>query len=241
MLLRKFMVHLKRQDWLAVAIDFMIVVFGVFLGLQVSEWNQARQDRALERGYIARISHDIARSRAQIVQSNDAMQVQAEGAGLVMRALDTCRVPRAERDAFARALYNLGKFDTATLDETAIDELKSTGRSNVLRSVELREALSALGRAVELQHRIEPQFRDRTSPFVNHIQFLVQFDVRSPEATAGSTITWERMRINMPEVCADPRFRASVSAVRDMTFQIIAYNEQIMAQMDAATTRLDEQ
>lgn len=241
MLLRRMMLHLKRQDWLAVAIDFVIVVFGVFFGFQVTEWNQARQDRALERGYIARIADDIARSRAQIVESNAAMQAQAEGATLVLRSLDTCRVRREERDALARALYSLGKFDTATLDETAIDELKSTGRSNVLRSVELREALSALSGAVELQHRIEPQFRDRTSPFVNHIQFLVQFDVPSPEATTGSTITWDRMHINMAEVCRDPRFRASVSAVRDMTFQVIAYNEQIMTQMDAVTARLGSQ
>jgi hypothetical protein len=241
MLLRKLMLHLERQDWLAVAIDFVIVVFGVFFGFQVTEWNQARQDRTLERGYITRISHDIARSRDQIVLSNNAMRAQAEGATLVLRSLDACQVPGVERDAFARALYNIGKFDTATLDETAIDELKSTGRSSVLRSVELREALSALSRAVELQHRIEPQFRDRTSPFVSYIQFLVQFDVQSTEAAVTEAITWESMQINMAEVCADTRFRASVSTVRDMTFQIIAQNEDIMAQMDAVIARLGDQ
>lgn len=239
MLLRRFMRQLKRQDWMAVAIEFGTVVFGVFFGLQVSEWNQARLDRAMERAYIARISSDIARSRAQIVVSNEAMRVQADGATLALRSLDACEVPLAARDTFARALYNLGKFDTATLDQTAIEELKSTGRSSVLRSVELREALSALSRAVELQHRIEPQFLDRTSPFVNYIQFLVPFDVQSPEMSAGATMTWDRMQIDLAEVCADERFRASVSAVRDMTFQIIAYNETIMMQMDAVTKRIN--
>ncbi len=233
--------QLKRQDWMAVAIEFVIVVFGVFFGLQVSEWNQARLDRAMERAYIARISSDIARSRAQIVESNEAMRVQADRATLALRALDTCQVPPADRDTFARALYNLGKFDTATLDETALDELKSTGRSSVLRSVALREALSALSRAVELQHRIEPQFLDRTSPFVNYIQFLVQFDVRSPEMSAGGTMTWDRMRIDLAKGCADARFRASISAVRDMTFQIISYNETIITQMDAATRLIHDQ
>ncbi|MEQ1909877.1 MAG: hypothetical protein ABMA15_13695 [Vicinamibacterales bacterium] len=158
MLLRRFMRQLKRQDWMAVALEFVIVVFGVFFGLQVSEWNQARLDRAMERAYIARISRDIARSRAQIV---------------------------------------------------------------------------------ELQHRIEPQFLDRTSPFVNYIQFLVQFDVQSPEMSAGATMTWDRMRIDLAAVCTDERFRASISAVRDMTFQIIAYNETIMTQMDAVTKLTD--
>jgi len=148
-------------------------------------------------------------------------------------------LPVAQRDAFARALYNLGKFDTATLDQTALDELKSTGRSMVLRSVELREALSALGRAVELQHRIEPQFLDRTSPFVNYIQFRVQFDVQSPEDTAAATITWDRMRIDLPAACNDSHFRASVSTVRDMTLQIVNQNEDILMQMNTVLARLE--
>jgi hypothetical protein len=240
MLFRKFVLHLRNQDWVAVGIDFLIVVFGVFLGIQVNEWNQARQDRALERGYMTRISNDIARSRDQIKVSNEAMRVQAEGATLVLQTLDACAVPVAERDAFARALYNLGKFDTATLDQTAIDELKSTGRSTVLRNVELREALSALSGAVELQHRIEPQFRDRTAPFVNHVQFVVQFDVQSPIGAGAEEVAWERMRIDLVEVCADPRFRASVSAVRDMTLQIVGQNEGILKQMDAVIARLEK-
>jgi hypothetical protein len=237
MLLRRLMSHLKRQDWFAVGIDFLIVVFGVFFGFQVTDWNQVRQDRALERGYITRISHDIARSRDQIMASNDAMRIQADGATLVLRTLDTCQLPIAQRDAFARALYNLGKFDTATLDQTALDELKSTGRSTVLRSVALREALSALGRAVELQHRIEPQFLDRTSPFVNYIQFRVQFDVQSTEDAA--TITWDRMRFDLSAACNDSHFRASVSAVRDMTLQIVGQNEDVLTQMSAVLARLE--
>jgi hypothetical protein len=236
MLLRRITAQLKRQDWFAVGIDFLIVVFGVFFGFQVTDWNQARQDRAHERGYISRISHDIARSREQVLLSNDAMHTQAEGATLVLQALDTCRVPVADRDAFARALYNIGKFDTATLDQTAIDELKSTGRSTVLRSIELRENLSALVRAIELQHRIEPQFRDRTSPFVNYIQSLVQFDVQAPIGIAAEEITWSRMRMDLGAACVDSRFRASVSAVRDMTLQIIGQNDDIVEQMDAAIT-----
>lgn len=236
MLLRRLMAHLKRQDWFAVAIDFVVVVFGVFLGLQVNDWNQARQDRLLERGYIARISHDIAGSRDQVRASNDAMRVQAEGATLVLRSLETCRVTADQRDHFARALYSIGKFDSATLDQTALDELTSTGRSTVLRSVDLREALSALSRAIELQHRIEPQFRDRTSPFVNYIQFRVQFDVEAP--VRSEEITWERMRINLPAACADSRFHASVSAIRDMTFQIVGQNNEILNQMDAVIARL---
>ena len=42
MLLRRITEHVKAQNWFAVALDFLIVVVGVFIGLQVSNWNDAR-------------------------------------------------------------------------------------------------------------------------------------------------------------------------------------------------------
>lgn len=43
MILRRVIAHVKAQNWFAVAIDFVIVVLGVFIGIQVANWNAARQ------------------------------------------------------------------------------------------------------------------------------------------------------------------------------------------------------
>ena len=45
MLLRRITQHVKDQNWFAVGIDFFIVVIGVFIGIQVANWNETRQDR----------------------------------------------------------------------------------------------------------------------------------------------------------------------------------------------------
>ena len=50
MLLRRVTQHVREQNWFAVALDFLIVVFGVLLAIQVSNWNNERADR--ERGRI---------------------------------------------------------------------------------------------------------------------------------------------------------------------------------------------
>ena len=39
--------HLRQQDWAAVAIDLAIVVLGVFLGIQASNWNDERRNRRI--------------------------------------------------------------------------------------------------------------------------------------------------------------------------------------------------
>ncbi len=55
MILRRITEHVKNQNWFAVAIDFAIVVIGVFVGLQVQEWSEERADRKAERLVIERL------------------------------------------------------------------------------------------------------------------------------------------------------------------------------------------
>ncbi|MCA8886263.1 MAG: hypothetical protein KDA35_06545 [Hyphomonadaceae bacterium] len=72
MILRRVIDHFRKQEWTAIAIDFVIVVIGVFIGIQVANWNEARLDAQRERAYlvalqgdfrevIAELEHDIAR------------------------------------------------------------------------------------------------------------------------------------------------------------------------------------
>lgn len=42
MILRRVTRHVKDQNWFAVGLDFVIVVVGVFIGIQVANWNDER-------------------------------------------------------------------------------------------------------------------------------------------------------------------------------------------------------
>ncbi len=70
MILRRFTANLRRQDWTAVAVELVVVVIGVFLGVQASNWNQARADAQLGRDYAKRLVHDL---------DADLADVRAEG------------------------------------------------------------------------------------------------------------------------------------------------------------------
>lgn len=45
MILRRLTANLRAQNWTAIGIEFVIVVVGVFIGTQVSNWNQARLEK----------------------------------------------------------------------------------------------------------------------------------------------------------------------------------------------------
>lgn len=45
MILRQLITHLKQHQWFAVAIELLIVILGVLIGMQASNWNEARVER----------------------------------------------------------------------------------------------------------------------------------------------------------------------------------------------------
>ena len=56
MILRRVIHHAKKQEWTAIAIDLVIVVVGVFIGIQVSNWNADRADNI--RGVLDAFARD---------------------------------------------------------------------------------------------------------------------------------------------------------------------------------------
>ena len=59
MIVRRIREHVAHYNWFAVAIDLAIVVAGVFLGMQVNNWNQARLDRLQAHEYREMLIGDL--------------------------------------------------------------------------------------------------------------------------------------------------------------------------------------
>lgn len=63
MIYKRVAARLKAQDWVAIAIELAIVIVGVFIGTQVSNWNAER----LERQDNARVLHNLRPEIADMV------------------------------------------------------------------------------------------------------------------------------------------------------------------------------
>ena len=59
MILRRLTANFRKQDWTAVTVELVIVVLGVFIGMQVSNWNQERVTDQQAAVFTARLKTDL--------------------------------------------------------------------------------------------------------------------------------------------------------------------------------------
>jgi hypothetical protein len=148
MILRRIVAHLRKQEWTAVAIDFVIVVMGVFVGLQVDNWNAARSERSTEIGYLAAMEEDVAYSIEKLEELIASMERQEEArAALYSFSLDPEETmePQLRDRLVAHGLFHIA---TLNIRQVTYEALKGSGRLNAISSPPLISALQALSAEV---------------------------------------------------------------------------------------------
>ena len=59
MIFKRAVAKLRAQDWVAIGIELAIVVLGVFIGIQVSNWNAERLDRQQTQTMLTRLKPEL--------------------------------------------------------------------------------------------------------------------------------------------------------------------------------------
>jgi hypothetical protein len=72
MILRRITEHVRTQNWTAIGIDFVIVVVGVFIGIQVSNWNATQAEHGRERFLLGELREELAESIEQLAIKQSA-------------------------------------------------------------------------------------------------------------------------------------------------------------------------
>jgi hypothetical protein len=84
MIQRRILRAFRKHDWFAVAVEVLIVVLGVFLGLQVSNWNQARGDQARVAVHLANLAEDLRSDIADIDEINRVSGLRMSAMGFLL-------------------------------------------------------------------------------------------------------------------------------------------------------------
>lgn len=144
MIIRRLGNAIRQQDWFVVFIELVVLVVGIFIGLQVDDWNEARKDRNDEQRFMVALHEDIllaeqlsSRVRERRLESQ-ATQLSANEVLFDRAGRDTLTQPEC------RAIGSATYFNISIAGLPAVEELIATGRLGIIRNNELRSALIGL-------------------------------------------------------------------------------------------------
>jgi hypothetical protein len=136
-ILRRLAENLKQQNWTAISIEFVLLVLGVFLGIQVANWNVERETRQKSAVFTERLKADlrgedwtyqflIAYNREVLANANRAVEALEGRAAL-------------SDEALLVSAYRATQYRNRNQRGSTYDELISTGNIGLIRDPGLRE------------------------------------------------------------------------------------------------------
>ncbi|MBN8263639.1 MAG: hypothetical protein J0M21_03215 [Xanthomonadales bacterium] len=163
MILRRFSQSLKEQNWTTILIEFVLLIAGVFLGIQAANWNEQRVEQAKAEAYLARIRVNL---------EADATSIRRRQVfwGLVMRhGKDAIRYAetgeRVDGSAWKTVLafYQASQLWQWVTSDSTYQEMRSGGELGLIRDQGLRDALSQYylenGSGTAYLFMLQPEYR----------------------------------------------------------------------------------
>ena len=141
MILRRFSENIRSQNWFAVTVEFIIVVVGEFMGLQVQDWNEARKERVEEHVLLSRLhveTQELLETQREVL---DGLSERADVLMGVNPLLFSQKPLRVISDLECANISSSHVFRRPPDELPVLDEMLSTGRFGVLQDEDIKEHL----------------------------------------------------------------------------------------------------
>jgi hypothetical protein len=196
MILRRVIEHVRTQNWFAVGIDFVIVVVGVFIGIQVANWNEERSNRALERVLVESLQRDF---RQILLNDSERYERTVAAPETLGRLIDAIRGGHEPEHAVVWPGLEAALLVYAvTPPSSTYGELLSTGRLSRLSNQALRQRLAEFERSRSGESGLATYLVEMSygSPLYRHV------DLHTSDSGLGlaGTYRWSGLSEALPQL-----------------------------------------
>lgn len=163
MILRRAAMALKAQNWATILIEFVLLVGGVFLGIQAANWNERRAEDLKAQAYLARI-HVNLQADLESIQRRESLwrQVLAYGNGAI-RYAETGELVEGSAWKTVLAFYQASQLWQWVTSDSTYQEMRSGGELGLIRDQGLRDRLSQYylenGSGTAYLFMLQPEYR----------------------------------------------------------------------------------
>lgn len=213
---KRLIEQLRRQDWVAVAIEFVIVVAGVLLAMQVTNWNQQRLDQERGRAYYQRILTEL---RSNIGDMNNRAAYSEQVVGHAEAALAAFERPtQVHGEQFLVDLYQASQIQAGSITRASYDEAISSGALLDVGEAELRVRLAnyfSLAASSQLIYDQTTPYRERIRGLLpDAVQMRIQADCNDINFTDAQGLVSARLPVQCALNLTPQQVARAIAVVR---------------------------
>lgn len=171
MILRRLSDALRRQDWVTVLVEIAIVVLGVFIGIQVANWNQTLADRRLGDDYRERLISDLRKDLGNLQRMESYYD---EVLANVREAEHLLTQPQPDPRQLLKASYRASEITYDPQTRATWDQILSSGHIGLLP----REATTQLAEYFAYDFALEANDLLATSGYRERVRSLIPLPVQ---------------------------------------------------------------
>ncbi|WP_394172167.1 hypothetical protein [Thalassotalea litorea] len=195
MLTSNIISHLKNQNWLAAIIDFIIVVSGIFVAIQVNSWNEGRVSKQQEKVILEQLYSDFSDnvdsvSSMALFHKNKASELDYV---IDMVATDNLE-PTSERAG--NALMSMFQMPPISASMGTYKSLIATGDIGLIQDQELKSLLINLESKLEFEKSMLDYFRDMNMTNIEYVRGLVSVQPNPDRSGTFIKVDFERFRVD---------------------------------------------
>ena len=142
MLLRRITQHVKDQNWFAVFLDFFIVVVGILIAFQITNWNEAQAENNLKSLVEERLIADFEIIDQEIDAAIERMERQLINMEVWRQALRRGAAVESEKETILNAMAYGASYPSFASRSATYQELQTSGRLDLIADEKFRVALS---------------------------------------------------------------------------------------------------
>jgi len=144
MILRRVIKHVRNQEWTAVFLDFLIVVMGILLAFQITNWSAAQSDKAEYVRALDRLNVEIEANLAAL----DDLDAHSERSLKITKnafdVLQTCIESEENQKVVSAGLLNIMGTLGVHLRRNALADLTTNSRLLAQQSTQERQRFTDL-------------------------------------------------------------------------------------------------
>ena len=187
MIFRRLKEAMNQQSWFAVMIELLVIALGIFAGLQIDAWQEARTARAEADYYLGRLVHEFDETIELMEQSAVVAEELFDRSGRAVGVLRAGSLNDDNMAAFSddfRAFFGLANF---RFTASSLAELHSTGSFDAIEDRELRAKLINFQETVDIRREQSELLSDSFGPAV--MQLLDEIDVAADFMSSNTILS----------------------------------------------------